>query len=145
MDIKKLVGGTIAGAITAYILGYLIFNMATSGFYEANMVAEDAFRDVGLQWSIALAHIPLAVLLTLGIMVRSPVPTIGNGLVTGGIIGLLVWSQAGFYFYGFSNLYTVTVPIVDPLLELVRQGLTGAVIAFVLTKFPESAESPSSA
>jgi hypothetical protein len=40
--------------------------------------------------------------------------------------------------YSYSNLSTLALAIVDPLLELVRGGIAGAVVAAVLKKVPVS-------
>ena len=39
MDTKKLATGITVGWITMFVVGYLVFNMAMVGFYEANGAA----------------------------------------------------------------------------------------------------------
>jgi len=133
MDTKRLVIGTIVGGITLHAVGYLIFDVAVLDFYLANVgTATGALRDANLQWALALGHLSLAALVTLGVVSRAGAPTIGAGFTTGAAIGFLVWFGADFIHYGFTNLWNLTVVIVDPLLEAIHNGIAGAVIAAVL-------------
>jgi hypothetical protein len=42
MDTKKVATGIAVGWITMFVVGYLVFNMAMVGFYEANGAHEAA-------------------------------------------------------------------------------------------------------
>jgi len=133
MDTKRLVIGTIVGGIALHVVGYLIFDLAVWNFYLANAgPATGAFRDANLQWAIALGNLSLAALATLGVASRAGAPTIGGGFTAGAVIGFLVWFGLDFILYGFTNLWNLTVVIVDPLLSAIQYGVAGAVIAAVL-------------
>jgi len=141
MDTKRLVIGTLAGAITLQVVGYLIFDLAVLDFYLENAgPATGAFRAGPVQWAFGLANLSLAALITLGITSRGGAPTIGRGFVTGLVIGFLVWFGVDFTLYGFTFLWNLTVVIVDPVLEAIHNGIAGAVIAFVLTRIPKGAD-----
>lgn len=140
MDIRRLVVGTIAGAVTLYIAGYLIFDLAVLDFYLANAgSATGAFRDAAMQWPLILGNIALAALLTLGVLSRPAAAGVPGGLVTGLVIGFLVWFGVDFTLYAYTNLWNLTVVIVDPVLEAIHNGIAGVVIAWVLTKTPAPA------
>jgi len=140
MDTKQIVIGTIVGSVTLYIVGYLIFDVAVADFYAANRgPATGAFRDAPLQWAAVLSNVSYAALVTLGVASRAGAPTIVRGIVTGGVIGFLLWFCADFYLYGYFNTYNLTVASVDPLLEFVHAGIGGAVIAAVLARIPKAA------
>ncbi len=140
MDIKRLVIGTIAGAVTLYVVGYLILEVALMDFYFENAgPATDAFRAGTVQWALVLGNLSFAALITLAVMSRPGTSTIGGGVVSGLVVGLLVWFGVDFVLYGFTHLWTLTVVIVDPVLEAIRYGIAGAVIAFVLSKVPKGA------
>ena len=133
MNIKRIVIGTVAGAVTLFILGYLIFEMAFGEFYAANMgSATGVERDNPVMWASALASISYGLLLTLAIDTRGGSVTVVNALKTGAIVGFLVWFTVDFTFYGIFNLTNLTLAVVDPLLELVHAGIAAAVIAAVL-------------
>jgi hypothetical protein len=55
-------------------------------------------------------------------------------LKVGAVVGLLLWGTVDFVFYGYFNLNTLTGVIADIVLEGVRGGIAGAVIAGVLAK-----------
>jgi len=61
-----------------------------------------------------------------------------EGLKIGAIVGFLLWFTVDLIFYGIWNVSNLTVSIVDPLLELIRAGISGAVIAAVLSKIADT-------
>ena len=86
-----------------------------------------------------MANIAIAALITLGIMSKPGAPTISGGVLTGAVIGFLVWFHAGFVYYGFTNIWNITVTVIDPVLELIHHAITGAVIAAALIRVPKTA------
>ena len=139
MDMKRVVIGTIVGAVTLHVVGYLIFGIALVDFGLANRgSATGAHRDLPLRWFFALGDLSLAALLTLGIVIRGA-PTIAKGLVTGAVIGFLVWFGANFILYGYANVWNLTATIVGTLASTIQYGIAGAVVAAVLARVPKSA------
>jgi TctA family transporter len=139
MDGKRFVIGTLVGGITMFVLGYLIFELTFGAFYSANMgSATGARRDVDLVWALALGNLSLAALITLAVAGWPGVITIGKGFKIGAIVGFLVWLGVDFIHYGILNISNLTLTIVDPLLEIVHAGITGAVIGAVLGRLAES-------
>jgi uncharacterized membrane protein len=140
MDIKRLIVGTIVGGITLHVVGYLIFDIAAANFYAANRgPISEAFRDAPVQWALALANLLFAALFTLGIASRGEAPTVPTGFVVGAVIGFLGWAHFDLINYAYTNVRPLTLVIVDPLLEIVHAGISGAVIAAVLARVPKSA------
>ena len=127
MDIKRFVVSVIVGAVTMHAIGYLVFDVATADFYAAN--ATGLIRDSNLQWSIALGNLSLATLLALYIAARSDKPTVAGGLLTGAVVGFLVWCGADFTFYGHESRWNLTLTITDPMLAAIQTAIAGAVIA----------------
>jgi hypothetical protein len=133
MDIKRLVTGTVVGGIAVYALGYLIFELMFGAFYAANAgTATGVDRDPDLIWAVALGALAYAALITLGMAGRAA--SIGTGVKVGAVVGFLLWATADFTLYGIANLSNLARTVVDPLLEAVRGGITGGVIAVVLGK-----------
>ena len=140
MDTKRLIIGTIVGVVTLHVVGYLMFDLATVGFYAANDAAAANFsRDVNLQWSIGLGSLYLAALLTFVLVSRAGVLTIGTGAAIGAVVGFLVWAGVDFIRYGYEDRWNLTLTIIDSLLGAVQTGIGGAVIAAVLARVPKSA------
>ncbi len=135
MDIKRLVTGTVVGGIILYAVGYLIFDLAFREFYAANAgSATGVERDPQVVWAVALGTLSYAALVTLGIGSGSRSSNVGAGVKVGAVVGFLLWFTVDFIFYGTSNVGNLTRTVVDPLLELVRGGIAGGVIAVVLGK-----------
>ena len=141
MDIKRLIIGTVVGAITLYILGYLIWELTFVDFFAANAgSATGVERDPQLVWAIAVGTLSYAALITLAVEARAASTTIVEGLKIGAIVGFLMWFGTDMLFYGFTNISNLTATIADSLLELIRAGISGAVIAAVLGKIASAQE-----
>jgi len=135
MDTKRLVIGTLVGGIILYALGYLIFDLAFADFYAANTgSATGVERNPQLVWAVVLGTLSYAALVTLGIGSRSSSSNVGAGVKVGAVVGFLLWFTVDFTLYGITNVGNLTRTVVDPLLELVRGGIAGGVIAVVLGK-----------
>ncbi len=141
MDTKRFVIGTLAGGITMYLVGYLIWALAFADFFAANAgSATGVARETGLVWAVVLGHLSLAALVTLAVGRRAGSSTIVDGFKIGAIVGFLVWFGVDFIDYGLTNVSNLTATIADPLLEIVRTGIGGAVIAAVLGRFVKRQE-----
>ncbi len=141
MDIKRFIIGIVVGAITLYILGYLIFDLALAEFYASNAgSATGLVKDPQVIWAVALGTLSYAALLAFAIGTRAGSTTIVEGLKIGAIVGFLLWFTVDFIFYGVFNISNFTLTIVDPLLELIRAGISGAAIAAVLGKITDAQE-----
>jgi hypothetical protein len=135
MDTKRILIGTVVGGIAMYVVGYLIFELAFGRFYATNVgSATGVARETGLQWAVALGTLSVAALVTLAVESRTGTLTIGKGFSTGAVVGFLVWFGVDFIRYGLTNVPNLTRTIVDPLLEFVRTGVGGAIIAAVLAR-----------
>ncbi len=141
MDIKRFIIGTVVGAITLYALGYLIWELAFADFFAANAgSATGGVKDPQVIWALALGTLSYAALLTLAIGTRVGSATIVEGLKIGAIVGFLMWFSVDFIHYGIGNVSNLTATIVDPLLEFILAGISGAVIAAVLGKIAGAQE-----
>ena len=132
MDMKRLAIGTVVGAITLQLVGYLIWNIVFD-FYFAAVDASGVAREPQLLWANMLGNLSLAALLTLAID-KVGASTIGRGIKIGAIVGFLVWFGVDFAHYAVMTVQTLMGTIVDPLLELIRYGVTGGVIVAVLKR-----------
>jgi uncharacterized membrane protein len=138
---KRILIGTIVGAITLQLTGYLIFEIALSEFYLENAgYATDAFRAGTVIWALVLANLSFSALITFCVIRSAGALTIRHGFVTGSVVGFLVWFGIDFTTYASTHLWSLTIVIVNPVMEAIHNGIAGAVIAFVLIKIPEQAE-----
>jgi hypothetical protein len=135
MNIKRLGIGSVVGAITLYLLGQLIWVNLFADFFAANSgSAVGVARDTPIVWAIMIGSLFYAVLLTLALESRSTSKSIVGGLITGAVVGALLWGTPDFIQYGASNLDNLMATIADVLLEGVRGGIAGGVVAAVLNK-----------
>lgn len=135
MNVKKLVVGIVVGTIVSAIVGIIIFDNLVADFYAANMgSATGVMRDSQLLWAVIVGTAAYAALITLALGTQSDGTTIVGGARTGAIVGLLVWGTANFVLLGVMNVHTPVIAVVDSVLEAVRAGITGAVIAALLAK-----------
>ncbi len=133
MDPKRFVIATLIGTVVMYALGYLIFDTAMASFYAANR-SHDMSREAPLLWATVLGSLSLAALLTLAVAHASDDLTFPAGAKAGATVGFLVWLGVDFIRFAGVDFWTLTLTIVDPLLEIIRGGITGAVIALVLVR-----------
>jgi hypothetical protein len=139
MDAKRLVTGTLVGGITMWAVGYLIFGLAMASFYAANAgSATGLARDSQILWAVGLGTFALAALVTFAVG-WADAKSAAQGFKIGAIVGFLIWFGVDFAQFGNMNISTINIPLVDPLLELVRTGIGGAVIAAVLGRGAKAA------
>jgi hypothetical protein len=139
MDTRRILIGSLVGGVAMYVLGYLIFELAFGGFYAANVgSATGVARDVYLQWAVVLGSLSLAALVTLAIESRPGPLTIGKGFSTAATVGFLLWLGVDFIRYGATNVPNLTRTLVDPLLEIVRTGAVGVIVAAVLVRIAKT-------
>lgn len=135
MNVKRLSIGSITGLVVLYVLGVVFWQMLFADFFAANAgTAEGVQREEQIIWAMALGTLLYAALITLMMDARGGPVSLANGLKTGAIVGFLLWGTVDFIYFGFTNLNNLTAVIADTVLEAVRGGIAGAVIAVVLGK-----------
>ena len=135
MNIKRLSIGSVVGAITLYLLGMLIWVILFADFFDANSgSAVGVDRDTPIVWAVIIGSLFYAVLITLALESRSASKSLVDGLIIGAVVGALLWGTTDFIFYGVTNLSNLTATLADILLEGVRGGIAGGVVAVVLSK-----------
>lgn len=135
MNAKQWVIGTVVGGVVVYVLGYVIWNVLLADFFAANAgTATGVDRAEQIVWAVAVGSLTYAALLMYALAPRAGSLNVAGGATTGAIVGLLLWATADFTLYGVENVSNLTATIADPLLELVRGAITGAVLAAVVPK-----------
>jgi hypothetical protein len=135
VNTKQWVVGTIAGGIVLFVLGYVFFDLLLGDFYAANSgSATGVMREAPVFWAVGVGAIAYTVLVLYALRSQGASVSMASGMKAGAIVGCLIWLCADFTLYGISNINTLTLAIVDPLVELVRGGITGAAVAVLLRK-----------
>lgn len=132
MDMKRFMGAALVGGLVMWGVGYVIWAMLFADFFAANAgSATGVGRESDVLWAVILGTLALATLITFAIGWTDGA-TVGDGFKVGALVGFLAWFGVDFIEYGVTDVANLTATIVDPLLELVRSGIGGAVIAMVL-------------
>ena len=132
MDIKKLLMGGIAGAVTTFLLGCLIFGTLLMDFMNKNTGlaglinrAEPDFLYLGIG-NLAMG------LLFAYLFIKGNINSFGKGLVTGGIIGFLMSVGYNCIWYATTTVTSKTAMAGDVGGSTLMFAISGAVVAMVI-------------
>jgi hypothetical protein len=135
MSTKQWVVGTIGGGVVAFVVGYVLFGLLLADFYAANTgSATGVIRDPQIVWAGIVGGLAYAALIIYALRANAASLNVASGAKVGATIGFLLWLCADFTLYSGTNMNNLTLTIVDPLVELVRGGITGAALALLLPK-----------
>ena len=130
---NRTVLATAAGALTSFVVGFLISGLALASFFAANTgSATGAIKDPPNLVAIALGQIPSALLLTLAIGKWGNSTSTVGGAKVGALFGLLIAASVDLTIYGTTNVQNLTVTLVDPIFGTLLTAVTGAVVGMVL-------------
>lgn len=131
----RTVLAALVGAISAFLLGWVIFGMMLMDFMSAHMLPYPGLMkgegemDLGL---IFLSNLLIAVLLTRALG-RMGVHDLKSGLLNGAIIGLLFYLAMDLSLMAMMNLYDGPLAVaVDVLANTVWMAAIGGVVGFML-------------
>lgn len=135
MNAKQWLAGIVGGGVVVYVVGYIVFETLLAGFYAANVgSATGVPRDPQILWAVAVAALAYAALIVFVLSLKAGSLTVATAIKAGATVGFLLWVCADFTWFGITNVNNLVVTIVDPLAELVRGGITGAVLGALLPK-----------
>jgi hypothetical protein len=130
----KILSATVAGAITLFVLGYLIWGILLGSYFAANEI-----QYAGLSKQppslilLFLSNLVIAFLIAFIFDKWAAIRTFVPGLVGATLIGFLIHAAIELSFAGYSNFYKEVTPIiVDVLIETARTSVAGGVIGAVL-------------
>ena len=136
MNAKNFTIAGIAGGITFFLLGWLVYGvilMDTMKSFAGSATGVDR-GDQMLLWAIFLGNLATGFLLS---FVFTCIGTINNptaGARAGFWIGLLMGAGFDFTLYGTSNIYILKGVFIDIAVFALLTALTGAVVARVIGK-----------
>lgn len=135
MNAKQWLAGIVGGAVVVWVVGYIVFETLLASFYAANVgSATGVSRDPQILWAVAVAALAYAALIVFVLSSKAGSLNVGSAMKVGATVGFLLWACADFTWFGITNVNNLTLTIVDPLAELVRGGITGAVLGFLLPR-----------
>lgn len=126
---KNFLMATIAGGITLFVLGFLIYGVLLADFF-----ANDAINPEPVMWAVTLGQLLSAAFLAI-ILGWKGVANAKEGFQAGAIIGAVMGLAFGLMMYGtMVGMHTIATLIGDTVVSLVVYGAGGAVIAMVLNR-----------
>ncbi len=126
---KNFLTATIAGGVTLFVLGFLIYGLLLADFF-----ANDAVSEQPIMWAVTLGQLLSAAFLTI-ILGWKGVGSAKEGFQAGAIIGAVMGLAYGLMMYGtMEGMHTIATLIGDTVVSLVVYGIGGAVIATVLSR-----------
>ena len=122
----------LAGMVTIALFGGLLYGVIFAGLFESNRGSATGVMKTppDLLW-VGLAHVPFGLLLTLVVLWRGETNARG-GALTGAILGFLMAASYDLSQYGTTNLWTLKLTLVEPLITMVMIGAAGAVVGMLL-------------
>lgn len=130
---KQNLLATLAATVAMFILGYLIWGIATMSFFEEHALTEAMKSDEEMSMlMILLGNLAgaLAMSTLYGKWARG-YHSAGGGFQFGAWIGFFVGVGMGLVMYGTSKIMDATGHAVEAVLDIVYYAIIGVIIALV--------------
>lgn len=129
----KIFFGGLAGGLTFFLLGWLIYGILLMNFTAANS-NQSAMRQIQdmIWWALILSNFIIGLLLSL-VLSWSKTTEIMAGAKVAGIVGLMVSSSMDLSYYAMSTIYAnFTYIFVDVIAATFISSICGIVIVWVM-------------
>ncbi len=135
MNTKKFFIGTLAGGITFFFLGYLIYGVALLGFFSQHTIAPPgSMKQMSeiVWWALILGNLASGALLSYIFLKLGNIGSFGSGARTGAAIGFLVTLSMDLIQYATENSLGRKARLVDVLVGIVMYAVAGGVIGALI-------------
>ncbi|MCB0663755.1 MAG: hypothetical protein KDC24_13495 [Saprospiraceae bacterium] len=135
MSTNKILIAGLIGGIILLVAGFIFYGLALTGFYEANMgsaTGVNRAEEDMVWWAMIVGHLAAGLLLAIIFGRWANISTLQTGFIAGMVIGLLMGVAYSFITFATTNVYNLTITIVDPIVMAVMHGLGGAGVAWYL-------------
>lgn len=134
MNIQKLLIGGIVGGVAFFLLGWLFYGILLMDFMrEHHGLTAGYERPMPMMLYLVIGNLLSGFLLTY-IFIKANVNSLANGLITGGVIGLLLSASYDTLMYATTTLMSRTMIAADVAVAVVMSAIAGGVIAMVIRK-----------
>jgi uncharacterized membrane protein len=132
MNGQKFAVATLAGTVSFFVLGFLIYGLALSSFMSAHMMPA-TMRDSPDWVHLVLGNAASGMLLTVAIGVWAKTGGMSAGLRIGAQLGFLMAASFDLTMFATSRIMTDFVAIpVDVLASTVMTAVAGAVVGMTI-------------
>lgn len=129
----KAILAAVAGAVLAFLLGWVIYGMLLMDYFESNSTHyEGLMKEMPNLFLIFVNNLIWGFLLSFIFYRWAGIKTFSGGIVGGIIIALPIALSFDLYIIGGMNLFTPTLVVVDVLASTVIWALCGGLIGFIL-------------
>lgn len=119
-----------AGMLTIAVVGGILYGVLLSDFFRSNVTLSVMKNPPGFAW-VGLSHVPFGLLLALVVRWRG-VLTAQGGAVTGATLGFLMAASYDLAQYGTTNLWTLRLTLIEPLITTLMVAPAGAIVGVTL-------------
>jgi len=136
MPITNFLLAALAGAITYFLAGWLVFEGLLGTYMQANTTQTEGFKKDEAESSMVLIFVSCAayaLLLTLIFHYAPGIRTFKVGFIFGAMVGILVAIMTNTYWFATSHFFNDFKPVlIDIAAASVTVGVMGGVVAWVL-------------
>lgn len=134
MNSNKFLIAGIVGGVVFFLLGWLLYGMALTSFFNDNLWASNMMKEKpDPMWALIIGQLVSGFFLAY-IIGKANVSSVGGGAMIGFVAGLLICIGFDLTFYGVGNFYSAS-PLkgiaVDAIVSAALSAITGAVIGWV--------------
>jgi len=122
----------IAGGITLFLTGFLIYGLLLMDYFSASMSSYPGLIKEPMEiWAIGTGNIIWGILLAY-FLNTAKIESGIQGAIHGALLFFLFGLGANFVFFGQYNLMPLSLAFVDALCMAIMGGISGAVIGWLL-------------
>lgn len=126
MDAKRLLVGSVVGAIGVALLGFLIYEVIFGSYFDGQTLVSQ--KEAPVIWAMIVAALAHGLLLTLVINWAGAWSIMG-GFRIGATVGFLLWLGVDLLLISMVEYSTAAGGFADAALAIFQYGITGALIA----------------
>ena len=134
MDIKKLFIGGIVGGVVFFLLGWVVYGILLKDFFHHNPGYMGVIERKEPSFLYLVAGQVFYGFLFAYILLKANVSSVGSGLVTGAVVGLLMAASIDFTMYGTTWIMSKKAILGDVAAATIMSAIAGAAIAAVVRK-----------
>src|SRR2546426_1157117 len=116
----KTIYAAIAGAVVAFLLGWLVFGIMLDSFYTAHTIKYvGLMKNPPVWWAIFAFDLGFSLLFAIIFSKWANIASFGQGFIAGSWMGFLIILSFDLMFYAFMHLMLHTALIVDVIVNAI--------------------------
>ena len=128
---KKIIWGGLAGGVTFFLLGFLLYGLLLRSFLEAQSMT-GVFKEEPDFPFLVIGNLIMGFLFTIVIGSWAKATSPGDGAKKGFLLSLLTGSGYDLMMYGTANIMTMQGMLGDIAVTVIMGTIVGAVVTMVM-------------